>query len=594
MTRTSTLAFATALAAALALGQSAGHGQSAPPSAAPGSANDGPPVTAPTTPFDALRGDRAYGWIGQNRSEVVARHGMVATSQPLAAQVGLDVLKAGGNAFDAAVATAAALNVVEPYAAGIGGDMFMIAWSAKEKRLVALDGAGRAPAGATPDRWTRRGIRHIPYTGIDPVVVPGAVDGWHTVLARYGTLGFREVLEPAAKLAEEGFGVSERIADEWADTQKPLEGDAESRRVYLPNGRAPRPYELFRNPDLAAAFRLLQREGRDAFYKGAIGQAIVARSQALGGTMTMADLGRIQARWVTPLTTRYRGVDLYQMPPSTQGFALLEQLNIVEQCAPGLGIALKPGVNRTPAFWHLMIESKKLAYADLDRWNGDPDFSKVPTERLVSKDYARSLCARIDPNKATKPASAEQPIGGTVYISVADRFGNLVSFIYSVYGEFASGITVPGYGFLLNNRGYGFSLDPKSPNVIAPGKRPFYTLIPGFAMKDGKPLMAFGVMSGDQQAQGQAQVLVNMLDLGANLQAASDAARFNHNQRDDEVTLESELYAAVGPALQRMGHKVVRGNGVLMGGYQAIRVDPETGVMRGGSDHRKDGAAVGW
>ena len=582
-----------ALVAAV-LTQAGGYAQTATPSAAPGSSNDGPATTAPTTTFDALRGDRAYGWIGQNRSEVVARHGMVATSQPLAAQAGLDVLKAGGNAFDAAVATAAALNVVEPYSAGIGGDMFMIAWSAKEKRLIALDGAGRAPSGATPERWTRRGLKRIPYTGIDPVVVPGAVDGWQAVLSRYGTLGFQQVLEPAARLAEEGFGVSERIADEWADNQKILANDAESRRVYLPGGRPPRPYELFRNPGLARAFRLLQREGRDGFYRGAIGQAMVARSRALGGTMTMADLARIQARWVTPLTTRHRGVDVYEMPPPTQGFALLEQLNIVEQCAPGLGVVMGPGVNRTPAYWHLLIESKKLAYADLDRWNGDPDFSKVPTERLVSKDYARSLCARIDPKRATPPARAERPVGGTVYISVADRFGNLVSFIYSIYGEFASGVTVPGYGFLLNNRGFGFSLDPKSPNVVAPGKRPFYTLIPGFAMKDGKPLMAFGVMSGDQQAQGQAQVLVNMLDLGANLQAASDAARFNHNQADDQVTLESELYAAVGPALARMGHKVVRGNGVLMGGYQAIRVDPATGVMRGGSDHRKDGAAVGW
>jgi len=557
-----------------------------------------PPPDAPdafdNADFTAIPGDRAFGWADQTRSEVLARHGMVATSQPLAAEAGLDILKAGGNAFDAAVATAAALNVVEPYAAGIGGDMFMIAWVAKEHRLVALDGSGRAPSGATLAHFRARGLTAMPYNDIDAAVVPGAVDGWDAMLKRYGTMGFRQTLEPAARIAEDGFGVTQRIAGEWKLYEDVVRRDPDSRRTYLPGGRAPAANDIFRNPDLAKALRLLQRDGRDAFYKGAIGRAMVEKSKAIGGPFTLADLDSIHARWVTPLTTRYRGYDVYEMPPPTQGFAVLEQLNLIEQCAPRLGVTLAQGVNQTPAFWHMMIETKKRAYADLDRWNGDPDYSKIPTERLTSKAYAASLCDGIDPRRATKVGSPNAPIGGTVYLSVADRFGNVVSFIYSIYAEFGSGVTVPGFGFVLNNRGALFSLDPKSPNVIAPGKRPFYTIIPAFVMKDDKPLMAMGVMYGDQQAQGQVQLLVNMLDFGANPQAASDAARFNHSQSEDRVVLESRLFDAVGPALRSMGHKVERGNGLLMGGYQAILLDPRTGILRGASDHRKDGAAVGY
>ncbi|MBU3079134.1 gamma-glutamyltransferase [Sphingomonas sp. XMGL2] len=553
------------------------------------------PSTAQPQPgpagFDAFRGDRGYGWAGQTRSEMLARHGIVATSQPLAADAGLDILKAGGNAFDAAVATAAVLNVVEPNSAGLGADMFVIAWSAKDRKLVALDGAGRAPAGFTPDRFRGKGLTRMPNAGIDSAVVPGAVDGWDVLLKRYGTMGFKQVLEPAARIAEEGYGVTERIQHEWAGAQKLLSADPDSVRTYLPGGKAPAMYQIFRNPDLARALRLLEAGGRDVFYKGEIARAIVAKSQATGGAITMDDLAGIRARWVTPITTKFHGYDLYQMPPSTQGFAVLEMMNVLDVCAPKLGIAPDP---KSAAYWHLMVEAKKLAYADLERWDGDPDFSKVPTDRLVSKAYAAELCARIDPNHASALKPASDPIGGTVYISVADRFGNVVSFIYSVYGEFGSGVTIPGYGFILNNRAANFVLDPNSPNVVAPRKRPFYTLIPGFVMKDGKPLLSFGVMSGDQQAQGQAQVLANMLLFGANPQAASDAARFSHAQRTNKLVLESQLYAAIGEKLKAMGHDVAPGNGVRMGGYQAIMIDPETGLLRGGSDHRKDGVAIGY
>jgi gamma-glutamyltranspeptidase/glutathione hydrolase len=551
-----------------------------------------PPSAAPA--LDPLRGDRGYGWEGQTRSETLARHGMVATSQPLAAEAGLDILKAGGNAFDAAVATAAVMNVVEPESAGIGSDLFMIAWSAKEKRLVALDAAGRAPSGATLERFRAKGLKAVPGKGIDSAVVPGAVDGFDVILKTYGTMGFKQVLEPAARIADEGFGVTERIAAEWKQTEPLLREDKDTAAVYLPGGKAPPLYSIFRNPDLAKAFRLLETGGRDAYYKGPIAQAIVAKSKAEGGSFALSDFDKMHAQWVTPLTTRYRGYDVYEMPPSTQGVAVLESLNIVEQCGPKLGIEpLKEGP-RSPAFWHLMVEAKKLSYEDLRRYVGDPDYSKVPTDMLVSKAYAAQQCAKIDPHHASAIPAAPEPVGGTVYLTTADRFGNIVSLIFSVYGEMGSGVTVPGYGFLLNNRGAQFNLDPKSPNVIAPGKRPFYTIIPGFVMKDGKPFMSVGVMFGDQQAQGQQQVLENMLDFGMNPQAASDAARFSHNQRTNHLTLESQLYAQVGPALKAMGHDVTPGNGRGMGGYQAIMIDPVSGIYRGGSDHRKDGAAVGY
>lgn len=567
-------------------------------------------VTAPT-PFAALRGDRASGWLAQTRSQVLARHGVVATSQPLAAQAGLQILRQGGNAFDAAVATAAALNVVEPGSAGIGGDVFVIAWLAKEKRLIALNGSGRAPAGATPEHLAERGhTDRIPMHGIDSVTVPGAVDAWDVLLKRAGTMNFKQVLEPAAQIAAQGFAVTERIQNDWIYGAGVLGPDPDSIKTYLVNGKPPRPYSVFRNPDLAHSFQVLQTGGRDAFYKGEIARAILAKSHALGGTMTAADLAATHATWETPLTTNYHGYDVYEFPPNTQGFAVLEMLNILEVCAPRLGANLASLGPTSPTYWHLLIEAKKIAYADLYAYNGDPGFVKVPVEQLTSKSYAGEQCARIDMLKAGTPDSHGDPVGGTVYVAVADRWGNMVSYIYSVYDTFGSGITVPGYGFVLNNRGALFSLHSNSPNLIAPGKRPFHTLLPGFVMKNGKPLTAFGLMGGSQQAQGHAQVLVDMIDLGANPQAASDAARFSHAQATNTVSLETMLYNQVGDALKALGHRVEAANGEDMGGFQAITFDADAaqnrpaaagadaqsvaGVYRAGSDHRKDGAAVGW
>jgi gamma-glutamyltranspeptidase / glutathione hydrolase len=567
--------------------------------------------------FSATRGDRSSGWLPQSRSEVLARNGMVATSQPLAAQAGLQILKSGGNAMDAAVATAAVLNVVEPGGAGLGGDVFVIAWLAKEQKLVALNGSGRAAAGATPRHLAERGsTQQMPQHGIDSSTAPGAVDAWDALLERAGTLTFKELLQPAADLAEQGFAVSERIHNDWISGAEVLSADPDSVKTYLIDGKPPAAYSAFRNPELARALRVLQAQGRDAFYEGEIASAILTKSRALGGTFTAADLANTRADWVSPISTNYHGYDVFEFPPSTQGFAVLEMLNILEVCAPELGINLAALGPQSALYWHVLVEAKKLAYADLYAYNADPQFSQVPVEKLISKAYAAEQCRRIDLHRASVPEARGDPVGGTVYLVTADRWGNMVSFIYSIYASFGSGITVPGYGFVLNNRGALFSLDPRSPNLIAPGKRPFHTLLPGFVMKDGRPLTAFGLMGASQQAQGHAQVLINMIDFGANLQAASDAARFSHAQATNTLQLESNLYNLLGSQLQALGHTVVSANGKDMGGYQAISFTPfaapalpatrgtlpagvsaETpieGVYRGASDHRKDGQAVGW
>ena len=567
--------------------------------------------------FAATRGDRSSGWLPQSRSEVLARNGIVATSQPLAAQAGLHILRTGGNAIDAAVATAAVLNVVEPGSAGMGGDVFVIAWLAKEKRLVALNGSGRAPSGATPQHLAKRGsTTQMPLHGIDSVTSPGAVDAWDALLRRAGTLGFKELLQPAADLAEQGFAVSERIRNDWLEGAETLRPDADSVKVYLIDGKTPATYSLFRNPDLAHAFRVLQAQGRDAFYSGEIASAILAKSRALGGTFTAADLANTRADWVSPIGTNYHGYDVFEFPPNTQGFAVLEMLNILEACAPALGVDLAALGPKSPLYWHVLVEAKKLAYADLYAYNADPQFAQIPVSKLISKAYAAEQCRRIDLHKASVPEAKGDPVGGTVYLVTADRWGNMVSFIYSIYDTFGSGITVPGYGFVLNDRAALFSLDPRSPNLVAPGKRPFHTLLPGFVMKNGRPRTAFGLMGGGQQAQGHVQALVSMIDLGANLQAASDAARFSHAQATNTLQLESTLYEVVGAKLKALGHTVVAPNGEDMGGYQAVSFTPSAaaplsgaktgprgaasaeepidGVYRGASDHRKDGQAVGW
>jgi len=565
----------------------------------------------------AVPGDRAQGWLRQSRSEVMARNGMVATSQPLATQVGLDILKKGGNAIDAAVAVAATLSLVEPLNVGPAGDLFAVIYVAKENKVYVLNSSGKAPGGLTLARMNELGYAWdsqnwgpgsgMPGGGILTVTVPGSVWGWDEVLGRFGTMTFKETLQPAIEYAEQGFPVSERIANDWrlprglspvpSDPRKCCTAiDPDSVATWYINGRPPTPGQIYRNPDLAKTFRILQQQGRKGFYTGEVAKAIVAKSTAMGGTMTLEDLASFTGEWVTPAVTSYHGFDVFTLPPPAQTWATGEMLNILEACvpswAPGQTLATLGPAN--PKYWHLVVEAKKLAYRDLYTFNADPNSVKVPIDRLLSKAYAQSLCARVNPERAsaTPSGGTVDGSGDTIVLSTADRWGNMVSWVNSNYNSFGSGLTVPGYGIILHNRGGLFSLDPKSPNVIAPHKRPFNTLSAGFVMQKGAPLMTVTVMGGDMQAQGIAQVLLNVIDLGANVQAASDMARFRHNQVPNALSLESQLFALVGQALQAMGHRVGSINGSAVGGYQAIMVGD--GFYRAGSDHRKDGQAAGY
>jgi gamma-glutamyltranspeptidase / glutathione hydrolase len=572
----------------------------------------------------AVGGDRAEGWRGQSRAEVMAPHAMVTTSQPLAAQAGLQVMQRGGNAIDAAVATAAVLNLVEPMNTGAGGDLFAIIYVAKEKKLHVLNASGMAPTGATRAHYESLGYRAeprnwgpgsgMPGGGILTVTVPGSVWGWEDALKRFGKLTFKEVLQPAIDYADDGFPVSQRIALEWGlPDALPLKNcctalDPDSVATWYIDGRPPVAGQTYRNHDLAKTFRLLQEQGRDAFYKGEIARAIVAKSTALGGTMTLDDLAAYKGQWVEPAASDYRGYTLNELPPPSQAWGANLMLNILEACVPkwAKGESLAQLGPRSPKYWHFLVEAKKLAYADLFRYNADPDFVKVPLDMLLSKAHAAAQCGKVDPDHAapTGPASTANANGDTIVLSTADDEGNMVSWVNSNYSGFGSGITVPGYGFILHNRGALFSLDPKSPNAIEPHKRPFNTLSAGFVMKDQNPLMSILLMGGDMQAQGHAQALVNIFDLGANLQAATDMARFHHAQVPNRLDLELNLYALVGKDLAGMGHNVNPVSGGSVGGFQSILMAPAVtgaagaqaahGSYRAGSDHRKDGQAVGW
>jgi gamma-glutamyltranspeptidase/glutathione hydrolase len=575
----------------------------------------------------AVRGARSEGWPAQSRSEVMAQHGMVVASQPLAAQVGLQILRRGGNAIDAAVATAAALNVMEPMMVGMGGDLFAVFYIAKEKKIYVLNASGMAPSGATVEHYNQLGYAWnpknwgpgsgMPAHGILTVTVPGAVWGWESALKRFGKLTFKEVLEPAAQYAQNGFPISERIAHDWRlPDALPLQGcctspDPDSIKTWYVNGAPPQPGQIYKNAELARAFRLLQAKGSDAFYKGEIAHALVAKSQALGGTMTLEDLANYRGEWVEPARSRYHGYDILELPPPSQAWATEEILNILQACVPqwtpGQTLASLGPTN--PQYWHFLIEAKKLAYADLYQYNADPNFAAVPVAKLLSESYAASLCGKIDPQRASTPGpqgNFSMP-GDTIVLSSADSEGNMVSWVNSNFSGFGSGITVPGYGFILHNRGGLFTLNPKSPNIIKPHKRPFNTLAAGFVMQGGEPLMTVTLMGGDMQAQGHAQTLVDILDLGANLQASADMARFRHSQVSNVLSLETPLYDLVGSKLAAMGHTVKSVSGEDMGGVQVLMfvADPAAdhsgdsehrvrGYYRSGSDFRKDGQAVGW
>jgi gamma-glutamyltranspeptidase/glutathione hydrolase len=568
----------------------------------------------PGAAIKAVPGSRAQGWLSQGRSEVLARHGMVATSDPLAAQAGLDIMRQGGNAIDAAVATGAVLDVTSQNDTGIGGDLFALVYIAKDKKLYALNSAGWAPTGWTPEFFTKTlGVKSVPGNGVNSATVPGAISGYDALLKRFGTVGFKEAFERAARIAEEGWGLAERRHQDLRNAANGLRNDPDSKEMFFAGDQTPALYSIIRNPGLAKALRLIQTQGRDAFYRGAIADAIVAKVQANAGVMTKADLGEFQSEWTEPISTNYHGYDVFELPPPGQGFAALEMLNILEVCVPKFGASLAALGPSDPQYWHYLVEAKKLAYSDLHAKNGDPMFSKVPVKDLLSKSYAASLCGKIDPNVAAKPAVAGGREGGTIYLTTADRWGNMVSLIHSVFGVYGSRATVPPYGFVLHNRGSAFSLNAGSPNFVAPHKRPFHTIIAGFVMKDGQPLMTFGNMGGSVQPETHAQHMVNLIDLGMNVQMTTDAARFTHNQNSNVLSLEANLFNLVGAALKSKGHEVRSVTGGSVGGYQGILFThdsrmpepifdrraatddlPVNGVYRGGSDHRKDGQAVGW
>ena len=571
-------------------------------------------VANPAANVVAAPGSRGQGWLGQGRSEVMARHGIVATSDPLAAQAGLEILKQGGNAIDAAVAASAVLDVTSQNDTGLAGDLFALVWSAADQKLYALNSAGFAPAGWTPEFFKQElGLEQIPGRGVNAATVPGAVSGYDALLERFGTMGFEETFERAARLAEEGWGQSERRHSDLMSQQNKLLQDPDSAAVFLNDGEVPPLYSIIRNPGLADALRLIQEQGREAFYSGAIADALVAKIQSEGGVMTHEDLTAFESEWVEPISTTYHGYDIFQLPPPGQGWAALEMLNILEVCAPEHGLNLSALGPSNPDYWHFMVEAKKLAYSDLQAYNADPLFSDVPLEQLLSKSYARGLCDRINMDAASEPSIKGGLDGGTIYLTTADRWGNMVSFIHSIFSVYGSGITIPPYGMILHNRGVAFSVDEEHPNVVAPRKRPFHSIIAGLVMQDDQPLMTFGNMGGSVQPETHAQHMVNVIDHGMNIQMTTDVARFTHSQNSNTLSLEHDLFSLVGRSLQARGHDVRSVSGGRVGGYQGILFTrdpslpqpvftpesitedhPVNGVFRAGSDHRKDGQAVGW
>jgi len=535
-----------------------------------------------------------FSGVQAGRSAARASHAMVASSQPLASQTGLDVLKRGGNAVDAAIAMAAVLNVTEPNMTGIGGDAFMMIYSSKTKKIEALNASGRAPRKLTREVVISKGNTQMPLAGMETITVPGAFDGWITVLEKHGTMKLPELLAPAIDLAENGFPLMEKTVADWLPEVDKLKRNEAASSTYLITGTAPKPGTVFVQKNLARTFRTLAKGGRDAFYRGEIGRTIVDYVQKHGGYLTMEDLGEHKSTWVEPISTTYKGHTLYEFPPNNQGLTALLLLNILEP------IDLK-GMQSDPVrYYHTLIEATKIAFADRNRYIADPAFSKVPVTELLSKDYAATRRALINPDKAIDPpAYGDIKMGSdTTYFTVVDKDRNAVSFINSLFNSFGSGIVAGDTGIMLHNRGSGFVLEADHPNRLEPGKRPFHTLIPAMVFKDGKLLMSYGVMGGDIQAQGHVQVLLNLIDRGLNLQQAIDAPRIRYmNGRN--VMMEDGLTAAVIAELIKRGHERAFppagiNHRALMGGGQAIMIDPETGALVGASDIRKDGMAIGY
>ena len=527
----------------------------------------------------------------QARSVVMSVGGVAASEHPLASQAGASILAAGGSAVDAAIAVNAAMGVLAPMMNGVGGDLFAIVYEASSGALHAINGSGCAPAALTIDRLRAGGITSMPQTGIHSVTVPGTVAAWSMLSGRFGRLPLRDVLAPAIHIADEGFPVPEITAAEWQGGEPRLRGDEEAARVYLPKGTAPRAGEIFRNHDLAATYRALASDGRDAFYRGDIARRILSCSNKQEGALEAADLAGYDAEWVTPLSTTYRGWAVYELPPNGQGIAALMMLNLIEQLPIG-----SYGHNSAEAL-HALIEAKKLAYADMARHVCDPAFHDVPVAGMLSKAYAARRAREIDParaNAGVAPGTLPTSAGDTTYLSVVDRDGNMVSLIQSIFANFGSGLVPEGAGFVLQSRGGLFTMDPALPNSLAPRKRPLHTIIPGF-MTNGSVKVAFGIMGGWNQSQAHAQFVSNVVDHGMNLQAALEAARMTKlTFTGNDVTMESRVPESTRKELARKGHEIdLQGPfSSLVGGGQSVMRDYASGVNYGASDPRKDGAAV--
>ncbi len=545
--------------------------------------------------------DRPEGKMFATRSVTVARHGMVAAAHPVAVQVGVDVLRRGGSAVDAAIAVDAALGLMEPTSCGLGGDLFAMVWDPESGKLYGLNGSGRAPAALTPDKVPAEEDGTIPLYSPYSWTVPGCADGWFELHERFGRLPMRDLLAPTIAYAREGVPVPEVIAGAWARSARVFRDKPGFAEVFMPGGHAPAEGEPFANPALARTLELLAEGGRDAFYRGPVAHEIVAFSQKVGGFFSEADFAAHRSEWVTPISTTYRGVTVWELPPNGQGLAALEMLNILER------FDLRTLGRGNPDFWHLLVEAKKLAYEDRARFYADPAFVDIPIRGLLDKEYGARQAARIDMEHAARrlePGNPRLREGDTTLLVAADERGMMVALIQSNYTGFGSGYVVPALGFGLQDRGGLFSLQPGHPNVLAPGKRPFHTIIPAFMGERGTPNIAFGVMGGDMQPQGHVQIVVNLVDFGMNLQEAGDAARFHHAgsseptgtvMRDGGVLhLESGVGPEVRRELVRRGHRIQESTGTVFGGYQAIRRDPDTGVYFGASESRKDGMAAGY
>ena len=540
--------------------------------------------------------DRITGEKFASRSEVIGQNGMVATSHPLATQIGLDILKQGGTAVDAAIAANIALGLMEPTGNGIGGDLFAIIWDAQSNKLHGLNASGPAPMNLSIDYFEEQGLKKIPAYGPLPVTVPGAVDGWVKLHEKFGKLKFKSLFEPTIEYAEKGFPITETIAYYLDKSQKRFEKYPNFSEVWIKNGRMPQKGEIFKNPQLANTLRIIAEKGRAGFYEGEIAQTMANFVQAQGGFLTYDDLARFHSEWTQPVSSNYRGYDVWELPPNGQGIAALQILNILEN------YDLKKMGLFSSEYIHLFTEAKKIVFADRAKYYADPNFSNIPVNELISKSYAKERAKLINLDKASKANDAGiLKSGDTIYLTAADKFGNMVSLIQSNYRGMGSGMMPTGLGFMLQDRGELFSLDKNHKNALEGGKRPFHTIIPAFVTKDGKPFISFGVMGGATQPQAHAQIIINMIDFGLNLQEAGDAPRIVHSgssQPTGEVmtdggslSIESGFGKQIEQELSNKGHTIKYQKGVF-GGYQAIMF--KDGVYYGASETRKDGQAAGY